>query len=238
MKLFLTIALGLNLASVALAQTSSQVRDQLPPGPLIKPLPDFYQWTITTRSESGSGISTAEKGGSNQAPAKQVVGRKSGDIRQIVISYSNRSRTVFWKKGDIQYVLSDGGKLPIVGAASQDDIYGDLNWVSAANFEGLSAVGGRKCMVFRDTIYPPGLIIDSGMGASGVSPEIAKIKAIACIDLELRFPVVVQLGDEITTYKFEPIQPPVPIQLPPEVQTAFATQIQAEQAAVRKPVRP
>jgi hypothetical protein len=236
MKLFLTVALGLNLASVALAQTSSQVRDQLPPGPLIKPLPDFYQWTVTTRGESGGGISTAEKGGAKQAPPKQVVGRKTGDIRQIVTSFGNGDRTVFWKKGGLQYVMSEGNQLPIIGPASQDEIYGDLNWVSAANFEGISAVGGRKCMVFRDMIDPPGLIdLDSGISKAS---QIAKIKAVACIDLELRFPVVVQLGDEITTYKFEPIQPQVPMQLPPEVQMAFATQIQAERAAIRKPVRP
>jgi hypothetical protein len=216
-------------------------------------MPDFTRWTVTqtgTAPAQGQAGET-QKTGAKQLPPQKIVGERTGDIRHISITYGNGYKTEFWKKDGIQYVASTGWKYPVISAASPDDISGDFAWISAKNFDGFRKVAGGDCMVFHDKILPSGVTILPALAPlekvagdyqapvyTPIDPETLKIKAVAYIDLDRRVPVALQMGDVITTYKIEAIDPPVPLQLPPQVQAAFDNHNQQLAASVRKTVRP
>jgi hypothetical protein len=262
MKLLFKLVTVMGMTALPIAKSAPpQESQQLPAGPLLQPVPDFSRWTIVSR-ESSSGQMGQEQEQNAEAKAgdgndsknsavKSIVGQRTRDIRHIVITYGNGNKMEFWKKGGVQSVKATGWNKAVVTTASEDDLYGNLGWISADNFQGIQKVGGKDCMVFRDNIPPPGTrkavksapLINLPEGfkvpvEEPVDPESLKIKAVACVEVERRVPVVLQLGNEVTTYKFEPIDPPVPLNLPVDVQAEMAARNQQARAAVRKPPQP
>jgi hypothetical protein len=255
MKLILTYLFFFAMALVGFAATApSGTPPPLPPGPLLQPIPDFTRWTIT--QTNGAPAPQGQTGGSQNGapkplPPSTIVGERTGDIRHISITYGNGNRIVLWKVGGTQFVSCTGWKVPVVAPASEENIYGNLRWISAKNFDGFVTAAGTNCMVFHDRILPPNSSIARSLApfeklAPGVTaitykapdPETLKIKAVAYIEVERRIPVALELGNEVTTYKVESINPPVPLTIPPQVIAAIDNQNHQLQATARKAVHP
>jgi len=257
MKFLLLFALGLTAAAAAAqqapasspppssppAQTSESSPPPLPPGPLLNPIPDFYQWTIVHKGLTKD--STAPK----PAPGKPdytnvVIGQKTGDIIHLVSFSGNGNKMEIWQKGAYQVIMNTGWKIPAVSPGSADERFTDISWVSAANFTGIKKLPGHgECMYFKDKILPRGLEswtkedINAAIKA-GENIEGMKIPAVACIEVERRLPVAMTVGQEATTYKFEPLKAGIMLTFPANAQAAIAAQNQQIQATMRRPVRP
>lgn len=245
MKKFLVSCLVIGGGAALHAQTPTPAPSPTcPPPPLLKPIPVPCQWTIVRKTAAGN---PAEK----KDPAKPeftstVVGQKAGDILHLVQSQANGNKMETWRKGVAQVVTNTGWKEPAVTlAAGAEQNFQELSWVSPANFQDIRKVPGHgDCMYFKDKILPAGIANLSAADIAyakqdGTDIEAMRISATAWIEVESRLPVAIQVGDEVVTYKFEPLSTDQPLTLPEAIQTALSNkQQQLQQATSRKPLRP
>lgn len=192
----------------------------------------------------------------------QIVGEKVGDVSHVITIYPNGNKHEVWKKGSLQALLSSGGTEPIISRAAEE-FTEEMDWISASNFAGIQKVSGRDCMVFRDKILPqmyrnnPDLLkpatpksaqalaeeariqkVLGGEETPTVNPESLRMTAVACIDLESRVPMGLQMGQVVTTYKYEALPSGYALALPPEIASAMQANAQQMQATTLRPVRP
>lgn len=206
-----------------------------------------------------------EKEGANRFDI-QIIGEKVGDVSHTVTTYGGGNRAEVWKKGGQQSTLSTGWTQPVISAAGADEAE-DLDWISAANFVNVRDVLGRKCMVFQDKILPQGaaallrynrsihhelspgmkehlkranIAVEEASGSSQpeLSADTLKENAVACIDLESRLPMALQVGKVVTTYKYEALPPAYALNLPADIAAAIQARGQQIQAVMRRPVQP
>jgi hypothetical protein len=205
-------------------------------------------------------------GSENGAPKKaspfeiQIIGEKVGDVTHIITTYGSGIKQEVWKKGGQQTTMKTGWKEPLAGSASEE--VEDINWISSKNFTGIRKASGRDCMVFRDRLLPgiyrmrPDLLQKSEAGSErdrkeeqrvnkvlgskseNLDPEKLKMNAVACIDLESRLPMALQVGNNVTTYKYEALPPSYVLELPANVAATIQATSQRVAATVRKPSMP
>ena len=190
----------------------------------------------------------------------QIIGEKVSDVAHVVTTYGNGNKKEVWKKGGQQTTINTGWKEPIVGPA-YDDVE-DITWISASNFTGIRKVSDSDCMIFRDKVLPelyrarPDLLRKSvassdkeqqnidlitkvlGTESKAIDPESVKIDAFACIDLDSRLPITLQVGKAVTAYKYEALPPNYALNLPADVAAAMEARGQQVKATTRRPVQP
>ena len=199
----------------------------LPPGPLIqKRAPNFAQWVITTvstpaskaNSESTSTADASATDGAQNADNKtkvalEVTMTKTGKFMLREVRAQDRPVVPTWCVSGLQITISDGISIvqakindpdPAVYTPDYED-YSDsdfqgFDWIKTSNYTGIKQIGGRKCIVFQDTL----------------KNRWGGVNVVAHVDLETRLPVDVSLGGGTRTYTFK-APPTSELVLPPSV---------------------
>lgn len=234
-SLFLLLAFGFQLFPFTplSAQTPAPgaTPARCPAGPLVKPLPDFVRWKVT--SQEGPGTAAAQQGapqgGDSQQPApvpsKTVItGERIGKTAHIIsTTEGNGSSTETWTSDGLQVVMAKGWEKPAIGPAAPYTLPGNFGWISPASFVGIVKVNGRDCMIFQ------------------------KDGADACVDLESRMPMIlkspVKLSDQIVgivsiTYEFAKIPSGETLSIPRETKAIFDQHAQEQSQQAKAMDRP
>jgi hypothetical protein len=224
----------------------------LPPGPLLKPVPDNTRWTVITTGKApeiakpeASPDKSPEAGKREEKDKAKgstttMVGEKVGQTAHVIIARANGAREEKWTDGTLVATVSSGASAPsfTTGGIEQMPV---PTWVSAENFTEIKKQGDKSFLIFRTRIMPSGVEIVRDMEAEAhgqtQSTEHLKVDAMAVIDADTRLPLAVQEGKATTTYKYEQLPPNAQI-IPPAIQTEIATRAQKVRAATRQPVRP
>ncbi|MGC3989314.1 MAG: hypothetical protein QM796_06480 [Chthoniobacteraceae bacterium] len=205
----------------------------LPPGPLLKPVPDFVKWTVTRTSKSSGAKPEGDK---KPGYIETIVGARTGPMVHVIRTEGNGGRWEFWSNGKTQVIIN-GSNAPLISTGLPDE-YPLPTWISSSNFTELKTVGKKQYLIFHDRVFPFGGEITADMVAPGVDLESLKVEATASIDAETRLPVGVQLGSETIAYKFEALPSGTMQSFPPEVLATIAQHQQKLEAMIRKPVQP
>jgi hypothetical protein len=214
------LALGFTaICATAFAQTpsDSMAPPPLPPGPLIqKRAPDFAHWVITSAPTPAKGANspstpTADASAVN-GPQSEVTMTKTGKIMLREVRTQDGRVVPIWCVGGLQITLF--GNSSIVQAKNPDprvptpnyEDYSDsdfqgFDWIALSKYTGIEESGGRKCIVFQDTVK-------NDIGSA--------IDRSAYIDFATRLPVALIVGGGTRTYVFKP-PPTTPLTLPPPV---------------------
>lgn len=222
------------LAARVLAQDNAP--PDLPPGPLLKPAPDFSTWTVTTKIVTARGQDAAEEGpadGQGNPADKRVTVTKTGNIRKEEKLDQSGGRTESWTFGGYTVTLEKDSDVPTVGinptakdskpeAQARKDFPG-FEWISAKNFAGVVPVSGKDCLVFR--------------GQTPGDEQTASYTAVAGIDAQTRLPVSLALGEERKVFEFGP-PPTAALVLPQGVKDAIDSWKSHLDVVSRPPPRP
>jgi ArsR family metal-binding transcriptional regulator len=73
-----------------------------------------------------------------------------------------------------------------------------LSSIFAENFQGITKVGEKECMVFRDKILPP---------RTQIGKPVAPLKDLP--EVENQLPTALQVGKVVATYKYESCRPTI-----------------------------
>lgn len=231
-----------------------------------QPGPQAPASTASGPATSADSVASQTQGSTKESASQfdtKIIGEKVGDVTHLITFFSNGTKQEVWKNGPQQALLSSGWKQPIVGRASQD-ANEELDWISPANFAGIQKFGGRDCLVFRDKVLPqvyrirPELLRQPEAAQTArdrldeerikkifgtqetpvINPENLKMVAVACIDLESRLPMALQMDNVVTTYKYEALPLDYPLVIPAEFASAMQACAQQMQASIRKPALP
>lgn len=242
--LIVCIAIRVHAQQAASAVTASSSPPALPPGPLLKRLPDNIKWTLittepaeNTKPEAGTGESSENKAKPDKdaKATSSFLGEKAEKKAHVLITSADGIREEEWTDGNLLVTIRSGVKAPIYTTGAIEEVPMPT-WISAANFTEIVKRDGKDYLIFRSRILPSG----SEMAISGETPdqvEKLKVDATAVIDADTRLPVAVKEGDATTTYAFEPLPPNAQI-ISPALQAEIADREQKVVAAARKPVRP
>ena len=213
----------------------------IPPGPLIKTLPANAQWLIEFKYSDENPKSNnppqlnPETG---QTRVKKIVNIRTGSVSYQEITDESGKKTGKWFANNEQYSCSAGSS-DFHSAGSKDfnnvsyeyhspsGLQG-FEWISKNKFVEIRKIFERECLIFADqqeelALRDPELFaIISEQRANpiiktdGKPAPISKVGITACIDLETRLPVVLQIGKETQIFTFLDA-PTTPVTLPPEL---------------------
>ena len=223
--------------------SGSDAKPPLPPGPLLKPVPDDTKWTVVTSvssaadADSNATESTADKAkaGGKAKAAETIIGEKAG--KEVHVTDTRGAVTEEkWSDGNLQVIMDPGVKEPIYTTGSIDQLPMP-HWVSAENFVDIKTQGQRQYLIFRARILPDGVQIPADMRVSDSDMEKMKRNVTAVIDGDSRLPIAVQEANATTLYKFEPLPAGVEI-IPMSIKAGLTQRKQALQVSIRKPVIP
>ena len=218
MKALSLFCMFCGLASALNAQEPSQPtpRPTPPPGPLLDKAPEMAQWTVTSKTSIARPIADPEgKGQPTPSPSASASGGqkatasptdqtttvvKTKSLRFEQTMLSGGAKIQKWFVPDMQITLR-GASAPVVtlSGVTRNNYYVDYSksdflgfeWISPQNFTGITKVSGQDCLVFKDKVK-----VDP---ESSTAPRAA---AVACIALDSRLPVALQLDQEVRTYQF------------------------------------
>jgi hypothetical protein len=229
MKKLSLLCLAGGWASVLCAQSAAPAapaaptpRPVLPSGPLLERAPEFSQWTITSKTSGAApvadGQTNAAATAATPAPAPAAGGSpgqkappsptdltitviKTKNIRFEQTEGTGAGKLQKWCFPDMQLTVRGRGA-PIVSlnnTATHSADYTDYSksdfsgfgWIAAKNFTGIVKTMGQDCLVFKDKVK-----------LDAEAPGEAARPAVACIAVESRLPVALQVGDEVRTYQF------------------------------------
>jgi hypothetical protein len=191
----------------------------LPPGPLLNKAPDFAQWAITIKS---AGTEKEEKASPSPEPSAKPSASgvyrigviKTGKVRHEVQAVGAQVISDIWSLDGTSVSFDPRTKVPQVsqsGSSAGSDFPG-LEWISEKNYAGIKKVNGKDCIVFNDMVF--------NVRPNGTRNEFGgKVNAVAYVDLETRFPVTMQRGEDTYAYQFG-APPQAMLAAPPEVTQA------------------
>ena len=230
------------------APAASSEKIPVPKGPLLKSAPPFSQWTIVysyadEKSRHDQTQEPRESRSTESSRIKKIIAVRNGSLTYEQIFDSAGQKTEKWYSKDQQYTRHHGAT-DFYSAGNKDfnnidyeyrsqTGFQGFDWISMDNFVGVQKVFARECLVFRDrkdqlSILDPNAAVYQnelraefkGGGSSADVKEIAedKVGTIACIDLETRLPVALQIAGQTRRFSFQ--EPPAtPITLPLELMT-------------------
>jgi hypothetical protein len=124
----------------------------MPQPPYLAPLPDNTTWTIkVTNSTSSAKMPPGVR------VVDQLIGAKSGDIRELVSEWTDGSRSEIWFSQGYRLVrgLASPGivvtPLPRSGDLENSDFF-DLKWLASANYVGVESWDGHPCFHFKTQV--------------------------------------------------------------------------------------
>ncbi len=221
--------------AVVWAQPSSDGSVEIPSGALLKPVPDFSQYTITFENPKASDPTAAANA------INQIIVTKTGNITSEVTIHQNGAREEVWHVGSSQYQKSgndpvwygsspagDGNKtnngyspMPAIG-------YRDWDWVNRETFLGTMALDGGSCLVFG-----PVNAAKPKAGSGMTKDQLAALPLMALVNAETRLPMALGGNGHNQRYIFAP--PPTAMQqLPPDL----AEQLKKAEDVLRRVTQP
>jgi len=220
MKTFPFILAAVSWALIGVVASAQTPLPPLPSGPLVqKRAPNFAKWDVTIviapdKGNSASGSTAATNADDKGKVVFEVTMTKTGKTMLREVHMPDGKIVPTWCLGDLQITIAAGvaivqAKLhindPSVPTPNYED-YSDsdfqgFDWIKASNYTGIKEVGGRKCLVFQDTLK------------EGGGPPINRT---AHVDLETRLPVDVSVGGATRNYSFK-TPPTAELVFPPPV---------------------
>jgi len=214
------------IAASAFAQDTKKDKPPLPPGPIIKPLPELAAWAIIFKDP---GVVKGENADDQQKDAAKPEGSPAKAPRFIVITKSGKTyrevetdadgqKTERWKVDGTEVSIAPDGKTSITDGVAAED-FDELKWISAANYVNVANVDGQPCFVFQDKIHVPDVVGD--------------LDATAGISTATQLPVYCIIGGSPQIYKFG--KQSVPLTVPEIVQQALANRKQVIGNLMKRP---
>jgi hypothetical protein len=191
-----------------------------PAPPFIAPIPDNTIWTIKVVTGAASPGKTVP----GTRVADKLVGTKSGDLREVVSTWTDGSQSETWYSNHFRLEKTPGSDeiqitaLPPNGAAGSEDFIG-LGWLSLATYTGIETINGHDCYHFHTEIE--------------YKEQRLKVPYTVYIDVKTRQPVTWDVGpvhfEMVSTQSRNPNDPLV---LPP----AFAERLKAHLLAASEAI--
>jgi hypothetical protein len=228
---------------------------QYPSAPLLRPAPDFSEWTIIYSYPSNPAAKGAT--GSVAAPTpipstmqglllrpRTVVTTKTGKIMRVVTVNLAGITVEKWFFDGAQYTKPAGSAVWFGASNSErsDDRnayfsaplpasgFQDLDWINDENYAGTTQAGGAQYLVF----VPGGLTPEEIKDPKAQKATLEHEPKVAYIDAATRLPVALRLPGEIRQFRFTDPSPSTVLTLPPDL----AAQIRNFQAAVSRLLEP
>ena len=204
---------------------------EIPNGPLIGKAPGFFAWVVTIKDTEGKNV--AGDGEYPQAFEQGTISvLKTDDIRFITSTLGGMRRDQWTVSGWILTIKGGSAQPSVTMPKSWNLIdFPDCDWINRENYQGIAKLFGRQCLVFVGMVN----VIPHEMRNSEFPPDMRQ--STACIDLESRLPVAVQLGKMLHTYQY--LTAPTSKLTPPlEINNAAETWKKITDARARPLARP
>lgn len=177
------------------AQSLPDRTQPAPSDPIVAPLPESAQWTIT--------LGTSSDEVSPESAALRIACIKTGEIKKEIITQDGKTLEENWYVGNdrlmpdtfnpetILFLEGGGIKNPDSG---QDSLrvagFAGVDWLSTSNYQGVVTMARRECFYFKDG------------------------EREAWIDTQTRFPIAFRTNEEF--YRYTYTDPPTKkLTLPP-----------------------
>ena len=247
---FLCIFTWMGFAAPLCAQDAN-IPPPLPPGPLIERAPDYSTWTITFQGHHLEGKEPLKTGTNDKSVSKDkepvtmvstVIKTGSTILEQNVDAEGRRHH--IWHFSGLRIMVASvsnpmvcpdygGGDIFSTSFASSD--FAGFDWLSPNTYWGMAKYQGYDCIVFKGTVSPLTVMAQKEERADieqaralGHPMAVAKVPAIAYVELKTRLPLFAQFGQEKRFYHYSSA-PTSPLALPPKIADfvkAYAEQIQ------------
>jgi len=206
----------------------------LPPGPLIQVrAPEMAQWIVTPAQPAQAAAIPAAKPEENAAKPLLIATTKTGKTMLRQRQEPTGQILSTWCVDGQQITLWPDGKHWIVQIAKVNPNLPDANyvdysksdfpefaWISKGNYAGIQKFKGVDCIVFKAQIRVE-------------SDDPAPTSFAAYIDVNTRFPLLLQDGDGIHLYEYK-AAPKEPLTLPPQVQSLLGSRQSVVKALTRQ----
>ena len=224
------------------AQQPAPSTETIPSGPLLKNAPSNSQWIVAYKYDDASGKAskpTQPHSENGRVRIRQILCIRTGAMAYEMITDEAGKKTEKWFANGEQYIRKSGSS--DFSSAGTKDFYNvnyeyhsptgfpGFGWISKNKFVGIQKVLDRECLVFTDqqqelALSDPDLfaIFNDRKEHPIVKDRenhempIHVVNVTACIDLETRLPVLLQIGGETRTFTFLDA-PTTPVVLPPEL---------------------
>jgi hypothetical protein len=246
---------------MSIVRASSQQTDdliQFPTGPLLRPAPEFSEWTIT---HSYSDEMTPAAGSASKAnvpreiaklpllrPRRTITTKTGGTVRIVIIDLAGKT-TEKWFIDGVQFTKPDGsdvwyGANKAVAAGILPDAYysaplpasgfQDLDWIAEGNYAGAIQLGDIKCLVF----VPGGMTPDDWKDAKKRKAKLDSAEKVAYIDADSRLPVALRILGEVRQFQFTNPAPTQMLAPPPDLAEQIKKGKEAIANLLRSAARP
>ena len=140
------------LALLLVIPARSEENLPAPQPPYLAPLPDNTTWTIKVTNSTSS-----TKTPSGVRVVDQLIGTKSGHIREIVSEWTDGSRSEIWFSQGYRLARSLASPsilvTPVPGRGdSEDSDFFDLTWLASKNYVGIESEDGHPCYHFKTQV--------------------------------------------------------------------------------------
>jgi len=231
-----------SVAAVLTFTSTAHAQNEIPDGPLLRPAPEFSQWTITLSYPDERGKKADDKppipGLENRV--HQIVTTKTKNIVHEETIDGKGVKSEKWYVGSTQYRKDPGATVwyensaGTMGKTQQDFHYTplppsgfrDLDWINADAYAGTIAYGKGKCLVFIP-----------GGGSATNAAVVTTLPTVALIDSETRLPVEVHNGGIIRVFQFAD-QAPAMQTLPPDLAEEIKKGDEGRARLDQRPPRP
>jgi hypothetical protein len=248
-NLILALVAGCLSPALIFAQSMVGGANTPPEGPLLKRAPAPSKWTMTYKAQEGGGSSQSN------IPRGGIVVKAQNAIFERITT-SDGSTVEAWRVGkklirginDKDWVDAYDATPSINRTDYATSDFAGFDWISLSNFVGEKAVGGRKCLVFKDKIvtgepsevnmmkglaqrksndWRAAKLVAGQSGQSFTAPEPEQFdeskymgEVMAYIDEETRLPValVYPVGKQVVTRYYQFDTGPETLPIPTDVQ--------------------
>ena len=266
MKLYNAIAILLAVALTPQAQAQTEPPSR-PPGILLQlRAPAISQWTVTCYpSKTPANAEAENKTASDSSAVKSsqfTTVTKTKNIIHEQVSMPNGQRKETWTVGGLQFLTLPGSTerevkdcASIARVRAENFTYTDfsktdfpgLENLTPDDYVGTSKVMGRECIVLRkETPAAPKedrmdlkkeeLDIEA-LTQPLPSSEKDKTNLVACVDLQIRLPILVEQDGEKRIYQFG-APPQAMLTLPKDIQQDLERRAREREQMGRMPARP
>lgn len=202
------------LATTVLHAQEETPKLPLPAGPIIRPLPELAEWTVSFEPPRSTTATTSARqtGDSPDAETthpkspRRIVVTKSGKTYREVETGSDGKRWERWKVRGSEVSLAGKGRAAVVDSAGSGD-FGELGWISPENYTEVANVARTPCFIFQSKIP--------------MEDVVEPVEVTAAVSVATQLPVYFVLGGAPRTYTFGP-QPGAPLNVPQEVESVLA----------------
>lgn len=242
---FLCLAVALmDVDSQAWAQEAPALtpRPTPPAPPFVGETEDFAAWTIVRytipglSSQKADAVARSIAGATKPESATSVV--KTGRVRHQLKKFGTGEHEDIWFEHGNRITMESMWKIPLFQgetSASKSPIgpdFPELSWIKAENFAGTQEAQSKTYFVFENQAAD-GAAAPARVYGAEQRPSFSR----AYIDADTRTPWLLQTGDVVQRYTFQPA-PTSPLEVPAEYQTMFNDYEKGKINATKKKIAP